>query len=138
MGIRVKNLQHKVYEFVCRGNATAANNKDSHVVQFPGYISNCLGVCKDGGASTASVVDINKNGTTIFGGATKVSFSAAAPAVVSYATLTANPTPVAAGDVLSMDVDSCSTTASNLTVLVTVTRTGVVTADNITDHDDVL
>ena len=138
MGIRIKNHQQEVYVLKCYGTLSVTTTRDVQPILFPGAITNVVAVMAAGGATTATVIDLNKNGTTVFAAATKVTLSAATPSVATYSGLTTTPYPVAAGDILSVDVDSCPTTASNAIVVVTVTRNGLGPATNTLDHDDVI
>jgi hypothetical protein len=138
MGIRVKNLHNAVLSLRSAGTLTAATNKDIAIVPFAGCISNiCALSSTHGVGSTDTVVDINKNGTTIFGAATKITLDGGTT-TVSYSALTSQPTMVAAGDVLTMDIDSVGSTFSNLEVLITISKTRVDVCGTTSNHATVL
>lgn len=100
------------------GSAAVAADIDNFNAPFNGFISSVF--CSFGrmgtdgtGAPTQDVlVDILKNGTTIFSGATKINFTHAGqlgtantPTLASaYAALTANPTAVTKGDKISISI----------------------------------
>jgi len=52
--------------------------------------------------------------------------------------LTSAPTPVAAGDIVSIDIDQIATAPINLAVDVIISRTPLADADHSTNLDDVL
>jgi hypothetical protein len=137
MGIRIRNLHNFVISLKYTKTLTATVEQDVSVVPFAGFISNIVAkLGNTGSGSTNSVVDINLNGTTIFSTATKITL-AATTGVATYSPLATKPTALAAGDVISMDIDQISVAPRNLVVQVTVTRTPIDDASNVADHDDV-
>jgi len=135
MGIRVKNLHNYICELKVTKTLTATQNAAVDKIPFSGFITNIVAKVSDGGTgSTASFVDIHKNGVTIFDQATKMTF-AATTGTVSYSTLSGTVGIVSAGDMLSLDIDSISTAPINLVCHVTVSRTPVDQPSNLQDHD---
>ncbi|HCV42401.1 MAG TPA: hypothetical protein DGH68_02885 [Bacteroidetes bacterium] len=138
MGIRVKNLHNFVGTLKYNQTLTATVNRDLFSVPFAGFISGVrakLGTAGTG--AQATIVDVNLNGTTVFAAATKVTL-AATTGVASYSALTSAPTPVAAGDIVSIDIDQIATAPINLAVDVIISRTPLADADHSTNLDDVL
>jgi len=136
--IKLRNMDHALIELVAPGTVTAAADKDAAIVPFNGFITNIYANCVSGGTGpTASIADVNKNGTTIFAAATKVTF-AATTGVATYSAQNVDPTPVSAGDVLSLDVDSVSTSPKGLVVAILVSRTNPGGATNLADQTAVL
>ncbi len=75
------------------------------------------------GTTGSMIVDLSKNGTTIFANAPKLTW-ATTDVDPSYDTLAADPTTFAKGDMISMDVDSVHTTpAEGLVVELVLERT---------------
>jgi hypothetical protein len=136
--IKVRNRDHEILVLRSPGTLTAAANKDVAMVPFAGFITNIVAKASDGGSGvTNSIADVHLNGTTIFGAATKITVTSTTGAV-SYSAQTVDPTPVAAGDLLTLDVDSISTAPANLVVLVTVSKSNSGGAANLTDHNALL
>jgi hypothetical protein len=137
MGIRVRNLHNYIIVLKAAGALTAAADKDCAKVPFSGVISNVVGkIATPGTGATNTILDVNLNGTTIFGAATKVTF-ASTTGLASYSALTSNPTNVTFGSMLTLDADAVPTGGKNAVVEITITRTGEVTAGNLEDQDDV-
>ncbi len=135
MGIRVKNLSNHILRLRSAGTLTAATDKDIATVPFDGFVSNVYAQCTSGGTgSTASIVDIHYLGTTIFSAATKVTL-ASTTGVVSYSALTSQPLAVTAGAYFTMDVDSIALAPANVEVMITITKTGVSSNQNASDHN---
>lgn len=133
MGIRIKNLHNT--ELVLAKPGTVTGNSIACVrVPFDGYITNIVAdiVTPGTGSTSSSVLDIHKNGTTIFTSATKITISSAG--VVTYSGMSATPTPVSAGDILTLDADSLAIgTPANLSVSVVVSKTEVNEPSNQSD-----
>jgi hypothetical protein len=137
MGIRIKNQHHHILTLKASLTLSATTNKDFALVPFAGKISNIYATCSTvGTGNTNSIIDINKNGTTIFSQAPKITISTQST-TVSYSTFTSQPTDVAAGDIISMDIDSVGSGMANLLVSVVITRTGVGAETNVADLDTV-
>jgi len=137
MGIRTKNLHHHVITLRCAGTLTAAANKDIAKALMSGFITNVVGkMLTPGSGSTATIVDVNLNGTTIFDAATKMTF-AATTGVASYSALSSEPISVTYGSMFSLDVDSISTNPANLVVQITVSKTPIALASNTEDQTEV-
>jgi hypothetical protein len=138
MGIRTRNLQNHIIVLKVNGTLTAAANKDAAMIPFNGVISNIRAkILTPGSGATNSVLDLNLNGTTVFSAATKITL-AATTGVASYSALSSNPTSLTTGSILSLDADSVPTSGACAVVEVTVTRTGLETATNESDPDNVL
>lgn len=136
MGIRIKNLHNYVISLKHAGTLSATTNKDVAVVPFAGKISNIYAYCAAGSAAYP-IADIHLNGTTIFGASTKITV-ATGTNLASYSALSAQPTNLAAGDVLTLDIDTAGTGATNLVVQVAVTRTGMGAETNVADLDTIM
>jgi hypothetical protein len=139
MGIRTKNLQNTELQLVDPGVVAAANDQAAVRVPFDGYISNIVARCATygTGSTSSTVADVHKNGTTIFGSATKVTLSS--EGAVTYSTMSATPTPVSAGDILTLDVDSVAIgSPTDLVVSVVISKTEVNEPSNETDLDAVM
>lgn len=116
--IGVRNLSEERIELKKAGSAAVANDVDNICVPYSGYIKAVFAVFgvmgTDGtGAPTQDViVDIKKNGTSIFSGVAKINWAHAGqlgtantPTLASgYGALSVNPTLVNKGDFLRMDI----------------------------------
>lgn len=133
--IRFKNLGNKTVELSCPGVLTAATNKDSALVPFDGFITNIVASMASGGSGvTSSIVDVNYIGTSIFNDTTKLTF-AATTGTVTYDTLANDPYSVTQGALLTLDVDSISTTPAGLKVKITISKNNPATCTNLTNED---
>lgn len=131
--IKLGNVAQQVITLVAPGTVTAAANKDMAIVQFNGVLQNIYAACVSGGTGvTNSIADVNLNGTTIFGSATKITF-ASTTGTATYGTLTTDPTPVVAGDVISLDVDSVSTSPAGFIVDLVITRAQPAAVSTLSD-----
>lgn len=138
MGIRIKNLHNYILDLVYPGTVATGSNKAVAVAPFAGKISNVFATMSDPGTgATSAVFDVNKNGTTIFSAATKITV-AATTGVQSYSALTSEPTNVAAGDIFTLDCDTKSTTGTNACVSIVITRTNMGSVSTASDIDEVL
>lgn len=120
--INTRNLGTYHLHLRSLGTVTAAANKDAAVVPFDGFIANIVATFSTVTGNTNSVIDLHYLGTTIFGAATKITVSTLST-IPSYSTLSSNEFGVTAGSILSMDVDSVSTTLTNILVDITITKT---------------
>ena len=133
MGIKVRNLDHQVIEFTLNKTLSATLNAGIAKPFFSGFISDISAVIQTpGSGATNTVLDVNLNGTTIFSAATKITL-ASTTGVASYSDLTATPTQVTYGSILSLDVDSVSTNPLNAIVQIVISKQPLNTADNNTD-----
>jgi hypothetical protein len=133
--IRLKNQNEILVDFGVPGTQSAAANKQVFVVPFACQLKAIYGKLGTAGTTGSQVNDINKNGTTIFSGATKLNFATGVQAA-TYGPQTANPTQFAKGDILSLDVDSIHTTpAVNLALVLVLERvnSGAKVSATITD-----
>jgi len=96
--------QQRVVDSVLKNaGANAADaNVDAVYAPFDGFISNVYKDQVSGPAGSAEIIDIHKNGTTIFATATKIT-TADGGVVRTYSALTSNQ--VAKGDRITMDID---------------------------------
>lgn len=116
--IKVRNLGEERIELQKAGVAASANNVDNFIVPYAGYIKavmagfGTMGTDGTGSPTQDIVLDIKKNGTSIFSGATKINFSHAkqvgtanTPILAdNFGALTTNPTLVNKGDFLRLDI----------------------------------
>lgn len=139
--IKTKNKADLEFLLKKAGSASATNDVDNFVVPCDGVISavyaayGVMGTDGTGGSQDVRV-DIKKNGTSIFTGATTViAFAHAAQvgtantgiAASSYGTLTTNPTKVTKGDKLQLDVTQIlngagPTQPTDLSVVIVIRR----------------
>ncbi|MCI0348998.1 MAG: hypothetical protein L0Z53_06190 [Acidobacteriales bacterium] len=104
------------------GTQSAGTNKRFFLVPFACRLKAIFGKLGTAGTTGNQVNDINKNGTSIFSGATKLNFATGATAA-TYGALSADPTDFAKGDVISVDVDSIHTIAAvNLGLVLVLQR----------------
>jgi len=89
-------------QLINAGAAAADNNVDVAVVPFDGFIVNIYKDQVGGPAGSAEIIDVHKNGTTIFSTATKIT-TAAGGTTRTYSPLSSML--VSAGDRLTMDID---------------------------------
>jgi hypothetical protein len=116
--IQVRNLAEERIELQKAGAAAVANDIDNFIVPYNGYIKaiyavfGVMGTDGTGSPTQDVIVDLKKNGTSIFSGATKLNFSHALQvgtantsiAADNYGAMTANPTKVSKGDFIRMDI----------------------------------
>lgn len=116
--IKERNMGEELFVLRKSGSAAAANDIDFFCAPFNGFISAVYAVFgvmgTDGtGAPTQDVIaDVKKNGTSIFSGAGKINWTHAAQVgtantptnASTYGALSANPTVVAKGDFLRLDI----------------------------------
>lgn len=122
MGIKVRNLDEVVLHFNVAGTLTTGSIA-VNVVPFAGFISNIFAKLGTAGTGvTATKLDINKNGTTIYAATTTQITLAATTGTVTTGAYTVDPTVVAAGDILDLDVDAISTAPGDLCVSVLISR----------------
>lgn len=137
MGIRTKNLQNVVISLVKNGTFSATTDIDSKLIPFSGFISNVVAKIVTPGTGAHPIFDVNLNGTTIFGAATKITCNTTS-GVNSYSALDASPKSVTYGSVLTLDCDTAGTAAANAIVNVTISRTPINTPSNTLLQDEVL
>ena len=85
------------------GTLTTSTICDCFVAPFPCLLKGVLGRLGTAGGTQATIVDIQKNGSSIFSGATKVNFAASSQ-TPTYGALTANPTQFVKGDIIKITV----------------------------------
>jgi hypothetical protein len=135
MGIRIKNLHNYILRLRVNSTLSATTDKDCVVAPFAGQISNVFSTFTTLGTAAHPILDVHKNGTTIFSASTKITGTTTS-GVMSYSALS-SPN-VDAGDIFTLDVDTSGTAAVNATVLITITRTDVPTNSTLSDHDQIL
>ena len=136
--IKPQNVAYQLIKLCAPGTVTAAADKDASVVQYAGFIQNIFANCISGGTgATSSIADVNLNGTTIFASATKVTF-AATTGTATYGTFTTDPTQVAAGDVISLDVDSVATSPKGFVVMVLISKMNPAATTTLSNIDGVI
>ena len=100
---------------------TAAANKACAIVPFPGWIKNIYAKLDVAGTGvTATTVDINLNAASIHS-STGISL-AATTGVATHGAYSVDPTPVVAGDILSLDIDAIAVAPKNLCVTVDISN----------------
>jgi imidazoleglycerol phosphate synthase glutamine amidotransferase subunit HisH len=137
MGIRTKNLQSYILELRIARTLSATTDADSVMVPFAGYISNAVAKLATQGTAANPIIDVNKNGTTIFGAATKVTGNTVS-STFGYSDLSSDHLNLAAGDIISIDVDTAGTAAANFMLNLTLTKTPVKQPSHVADHNETL
>jgi hypothetical protein len=113
-----KNLGEELFILDKAGVVAATTGQDYFIAPFNGFISGIfasvglMGTDGTGSPTQDVLVDIMKNGTTIFSGATKINFTHAGqvgtantPSLASgYAAMTVDPPAVNKGDKIRLDV----------------------------------
>jgi len=116
--IRLKNVAEYVLTLKKTGAAAVANDVDETIVPAAGFLKavvagfSLIGTDGTGAPTQDVIVDIKKNGTSIFSGATKINFTHAkqvgganTPVLAdNYGALSTNPVPVAKGDRIQIDI----------------------------------
>ena len=121
--MKIKNLKEHLIAFSINNTLSAGASQGTAVVPFAGFIRNIYAKLGDAGTGvTATRLDLNKNGTTIFSATTTQISLASTTGVLTLGSFTADPTQVAAGDLLTLDVDAVSTDPLNLAVLVKLSK----------------
>lgn len=120
--LKLRNMQEIIVNLSVPGTQSAAADKACFVIPFACQIKAIFAKLGTAGVTGNQIVDVNKNNTTIFSGATKLTFATGVQAA-TYDGQTVNPTQFAKGDILSVDVDSIHTTpAKNLALVVVLQR----------------
>lgn len=106
------------YSFGVGGVAVVSTNGPGYRMRAKGKIVSIVSTCRTAGTVQATLVDINKNGAAVTTAGNRASIAAGA---TSSAVVTAIATPdVAAGDLLTCDVDQVGTNVIGLGVQVRV------------------
>lgn len=100
--IKLINVADELMQLRQAGNLTVAAHADCTSIPFTGWLIGVMANVNGVGAGTVPSIDIQQNGTSIYG-ATKLSF-AAASRFATYQPLTTDPLPVTLGDVFTLDV----------------------------------
>src|SRR5436190_5715688 len=113
--IKIRNLGEVILTLHVPGTLTTGVNKICAYVPFPGWIKNVYAKLDVAGTGvTATTVDINLNAVSIHS-STAISL-AATTGVATHGAYSTDPTPVVAGDILSLDIDGISVAPKNLCV----------------------
>jgi hypothetical protein len=93
----------------CPGTLTTSSLCGIYVVPFACQLKGVLARLGTAGGTQATIVDIQKNGSSIFSGATKVNFAASSQ-TPTYGALSVNPTTFVKGDILKIAVTQVGST----------------------------
>lgn len=128
--IKQKNVGEFTLKFGLPGNASTGL-KLVELIPYACQLKAIYAKSRTAGTTGTQTVDVFKNGTTIFSGATLIN-QATTATVNTYGALTTNPTQFAKGDQVSISVATVNTTpAVDWTVILTFQRlkgTGAVSA----------
>jgi hypothetical protein len=102
------------------GVLTTGTKKDAALLGKAGTITDVRAYLDTSGSGSSTIVDVNKNGTTIF--TTQANRPTIAAGANASSTAGPDVTSVAAGDRLSVDLDQLGTGAADLYVSVTIKR----------------
>lgn len=105
--------------FKVSGAQTAGAGKDSALIGVAGIIVDVRAYAGTAPTGASMIVDVNKNGTTVF--TTQANRPTIAAAANASSTTKPDVTAVAAGDRLSVDVDQIGSTVAGSDLLVSVT-----------------
>jgi hypothetical protein len=120
MGIKVRNVDEAILNLNIPGTLTTSL-KACAAVPFPGWIKNVNAKLLTAGTGvTATTLDININGTSIHS-STGITITATT-GVVTHGAYSTDPAPVAAGDLITLDVDGISVAPANLCCTVVISR----------------
>jgi hypothetical protein len=122
MGIKKRNLDEQHIVLQGKGGALAADaNIAVEFAEFDYHVKNVYAEVLAVGTTGSTVVDVNKNGTTIFSGAGKITFTTLVTAAID--TLAAGMNTGSKGDKFSLDIDSIHTTPpEHLVVHIVLTK----------------
>jgi hypothetical protein len=124
--IKLKNKDEFLISLNIAGTASAATDLATFVVPFACKLKAIYARYGTAGTTSTAIYDVNKNNTTIFGNATKVSF-ASTSAAPTYGTFTVDPTSLAKDDVITVDCDQINTTPGknfNLNIVLKRSKSG--------------
>ncbi len=112
------------------GTQTAATNKDFGILPFACELIGIIARLGTAGTTGSQICDVNKNGTTIFAKAAKITFATTVATPTAFAsdeTAVSAPVQFAEGDNISFDVDSIhsGTAAINFSLVLHFRRIGV-------------
>ena len=124
MGIKKRNLDEQHIFLQDPGPAVADAEIQSAFAEFDYFVKNVYVGCAVGGITGATVVDINKDGTTIFDDTVKATLTATVTEATAYDDLTAGMEKGDKGDRFSFDIDSIhsGTAQENTFVHIVLTR----------------
>lgn len=137
MGIRTKNLHNKILELKVNGTLSATTNLNSVMVPFYGFISNIVATFSSHGTGANPILDVNKNGTTVFSAATKITGNTGS-STFGYSDLSSDHFGVSPGDIISLDVDTGGTGAVNALVNITISKTPVKQPSHLVNQAEAL
>ena len=115
----MQTFSNEVFCWFIAGNQSVGTNKCTWVIPNDSYIVDVRADAGTAPATTALIVDVNKNGTTVF--TTQANRPTIAAAGNASTTVLPDVTAVAAGDRLSFDVDQVGTGTVGADLAVTVT-----------------
>jgi hypothetical protein len=137
MGIRTKNLHNYILGLKVTKTISATLNVDAIVVPFSGFVSNIIATFSSLGTGAYPILDVNKNGATIFGDATKITGNTGSN-TFGYSDLTSDHLGVVAGDIISLDVDTAGTAAVNALVNITISKTSIKQPSHLYSQDEAM
>ena len=122
MGVELDNLDEQVLQMGVPGTQTATTDKEFVTCPMDGFIKAIIAKLGTAGITGTQVVDIHKNGVTVFGSLAKIVFATtnvAPNAHPAYGDIS-----VLKGDQLSLDVDTIhsGTVAEDLTVALVISK----------------
>ena len=121
-GVAVNPYSYETIHFFVAGGQTVGAKKDAAIIGKAGTVVDIRAYADTAPVGAAMIVDVNKNGTTVF------TTQAARPTIADGANASTTTLPavtsVAAGDRLSIDVDQIGsgTAGSDLSVSITLRR----------------
>ena len=107
--IKAKNLGELIISVPNLAGNQATGAKYTFVVPFPCQLKAVHAAVRTAGTTGTDSTDIQKNGTSIFSGGTRVDI-ATGVTTITYGALSANPTTFAKGDIVTINVISVHTT----------------------------
>lgn len=120
--IKLKNQGEVVENLQLIGAQAVGTEKAIYVVPFAVQLKAIFAKLGTAGVTGSQIVEIKKNGVTIFSDAVKLTFATAVQAA-TYGPLTVNPTKFAKGDVITVDITQIHTTpAKGCSILLTFQR----------------
>jgi hypothetical protein len=120
--IKLRNLDDFIEDLSIPGTQSAATHVKTLLIPFSCTLSAIYAKLGTAGVTSAQIVDIMKNGTTIFSSAVKLTFATAVTAA-TYGPLTTDPPTFIKGDIVRVDVTQVHTTpAVDLNLLLVFTR----------------
>lgn len=136
MGIKIRNLDEYTLALKMGGTITTTgiDQSVSEPAPFAGFITNIYAtVAKAKNGVTTMVLDLTKNGTTVFSSTvTQLNF-VGTTGLCTYGALTTDPIAVAAGDFFALDVDAIGVQHNGVSVLLTISRRNPAVSTTLAD-----